>query len=131
MSMSELLTPIIVAVHLMVAVALIAIVLIQRSEGGLGNLGGGGAGAMGNLMTGRGAANLLTKTTRYLAAAFFLTSLALAWFATHRAGPTSIVDTPPAATAPAAPAEESAPAAPTGTTETAPATTEPTVPTGQ
>jgi len=110
--MSELLTPIIVAVHLMIAVALIGIVLIQRSEGGIGNLGGGGAGSMGGMMSGRGAANLLTRTTRYLAAAFFLTSLSLAWFATHRAAPSSIVDTPPAASAPAAPAEDSAPAAP-------------------
>ncbi|MGH6933350.1 MAG: preprotein translocase subunit SecG [Dongiaceae bacterium] len=133
--MSEILTPIIVAVHLMIALALIGIVLIQRSEGGLGNLGGGGAGSMGGLMSGRGTANLLTRTTRYLAAAFFLTSLALAWFATHRAAPDSIATTPPAASAPAAPAEETVPAEPTGISETtppaAPATNEPTVPTGQ
>lgn len=129
--MSELLTPIVVVVHLMIAVALIGIVLIQRSEGGIGNLGGGGAGSMGGMMSGRGTANLLTKTTRYLAAAFFLTSLALAWFATHRAMPNSIVNTPPAASAPADPAAATAPAEPATTPPAEPATDEPTVPTGQ
>ncbi len=56
--------------------ALIGVVLIQRSEGG--GLGIGSSQGMGSFMTGRGTANLLTRTTAILATAFFALSLALA-----------------------------------------------------
>jgi preprotein translocase subunit SecG len=63
-------------VHLFVAIALVAIVLLQRSEGGA--LGIGGGGGMSGLLSGRSTANLLTRTTAILAAVFIITSLALA-----------------------------------------------------
>lgn len=90
-------------IHLFLAVAMVAVILIQRSEGGALGIGGG---TMGGLMTTRGSANLLTRTTGILAGCFLATSLLLAVLSsTHRA-PTSILDRPDAAapTQPAAPA---------------------------
>jgi preprotein translocase subunit SecG len=76
-------------VHIMIALALIGVVLLQRSEGGALGIGGGGGGGF---MTGRGAANFLTRATAGLAAAFFATSLLLTLIAqpTQR----SILDVP-------------------------------------
>ncbi|WP_119418780.1 preprotein translocase subunit SecG [Desertibaculum subflavum] len=92
---------VILVLHSLIAVALIGVVLLQKSEGGALGIGGGGGG----FMSIRGTANLLTRTTAGLAAAFFATSITLAIYAgTHRA-PSSIVDRP-------APATESQPAAP-------------------
>ena len=68
----------------MVAVALVGVILLQRSEGGALGIGGGGGG----FMTGRSAGNALTKTTAILAACFFATSLVLSILASqhrHRA----------------------------------------------
>ena len=65
---------VILVIHLMIAVALIAVVLMQKSEGGALGIGGGG---MSNFMTGRGTANVLTRTTAILAACFMLTSVLL------------------------------------------------------
>ncbi len=81
-------------VHLMIALALIGIVLLQRSEGGALGIGGGGGGGF---MTGRGAANLLTRVTAGLAVAFFATSLLLSIVATRSERPRSILDVPAAA----------------------------------
>ena len=129
--MQSLLSPILLAIHIMLAAALIAVVLLQKSEGGLGGLGGGG---MSGFMTSRGSANLLTRTTRWLAAAFMVTSLVLAWLASQSHTPTSIVMPPSPAqevpSAPPAPSSTPAPAVPsTGSTEPAPGT--PAVPTSQ
>ena len=63
-------------IHLFVTLALIGVVLIQRSEGG--GLGVGSSQGMGAFMSGRGTANLLTRTTAVLAAIFFALSLVLA-----------------------------------------------------
>ena len=65
---------VVLVIHLMVAVALIGVVLMQKSEGGALGIGGGG---MSNFMTGRGTANVLTRTTAILAACFMLTSVLL------------------------------------------------------
>lgn len=81
---------VVLVIHLMIALALVATVLLQRSEGGALGIGGGGGGGM---MTGRGAANLLTRTTAILAAAFFATSLLLSILARNTSEPTSILDT--------------------------------------
>jgi preprotein translocase subunit SecG len=75
-------------IHVMVAVALVGIVLLQRSEGGALGIGGGGGGG-GGFMTGRGAGSALTKTTAILAACFFVTSLSLSILASRN------VDTTP------------------------------------
>lgn len=69
-------TAVILTVHSLIVLALIGVVLLQRSDGGALGLGGGGGG--GGFMTGRGAANALTRTTSILAALFFATSLLLA-----------------------------------------------------
>ncbi|WP_417513492.1 preprotein translocase subunit SecG [Minwuia sp.] len=70
---------VILVIHVLIAIALIGIILMQRSEGGaLGMGGGGGGGGMGGIMSGRGTANLLTRGTAVLAAGFFATSIILA-----------------------------------------------------
>jgi preprotein translocase subunit SecG len=89
---------VLIVIHLLIVLALIGVVLLQRSEGGLG-LGGGGGGA-GGFMTGRGQANALTRATAILAGLFFLTSLSLGILAHRGKGPRSIFDQ----NAPAAPA---------------------------
>ncbi len=106
------LVPILLTIHVLLAVAMIAFILLQKNEaGGLGSLGGGGAGGMGGFLSGRAQANLLSRITRYLAIGFFLTSLLLAYADSHRSGGQPIVGAPAAETpAPAAP--ESSPAAP-------------------
>ena len=75
---------VILLVHIMIALALVGVVLLQRSEGGALGIGGGGGG--GGFMTGRGAGNALTKTTAGLAACFFATSLVLSILANQNSG---------------------------------------------
>ena len=82
-------TTILLTIHIMIAVALVGVVLLQRSEGGALGIGGGGSGGF---MTARGTANLLTRITTFLAAAFFLTSIGLAILAGNGRQATSIVD---------------------------------------
>ncbi len=92
---------VLIVIHIMVVIALVLTVLLQRSEGGA-FLGTGGGG----FMTGRGQANVLTRATAILAAMFFATSLALTIVANVTRAPRSILEgvTPPAgASAPAAP----------------------------
>jgi len=110
-------------IHVLIALALIGVVMLQKSEGGALGMGGGG---MSGFMTGRSTANLLTRTTAILAAAFFATSILLVMLSNSVRAPRSIVDetgpTPlipvpgapatPGAPTPAAPVAPSAPAAP-------------------
>ena len=112
-------------IHLFVTLALIGVVLIQRSEGG--GLGIGSSQGMGAFMSGRGTANLLTRTTAILATIFMVLSLVLALmnrgtagagrsiFDTNPAAPAATVPAPKAdqAPAPAAPATPQSPSAPT------------------
>ena len=69
-------TTVLLIIHLFVTLALIGVVLIQRSEGG--GLGIGSSQGMGSFMSGRGTANLLTRTTAILATMFMALSLTLA-----------------------------------------------------
>jgi preprotein translocase subunit SecG len=95
---------VVIVVHLMIVVTLIATVLLQKSEGG--GLGmGGGAG----FMSGRGTANLLTRTTAVLAVGFFLTSLLLSWLASYDRKPVSIIGSPASQSQPAGGATPVAP----------------------
>ncbi|MTI08666.1 preprotein translocase subunit SecG [Curvivirga aplysinae] len=87
---------VLLVIHLLIAIALVAVVLVQRSEGGALGIGGGGAG--GGMMSARGAANLLTRTTAILAAAFFISSIGLAILANQTREPSSVLDVVPAAT---------------------------------
>ena len=102
---------VLIIVHLIIVLALIGVVLLQRSEGGgMGLGGGGGSGGVSGFMTGRGQANALTPATPNQAALFFVTSLALTIMAATSRAPRSIFD----GGAPAAPAGQQAPAAPQG-----------------
>tara|TARA_B100000676_G_scaffold311251_2_gene380436 strand:- start:6219 stop:6536 length:318 start_codon:yes stop_codon:yes gene_type:complete len=80
-------------VHLFLAIALVIVVLLQKSEGGALGIGGG---TMGGLVSARGSGSLLTKTTGIIAGFFIATSLALAILAGNMSGETtkSIVDVP-------------------------------------
>lgn len=78
---------ILIVIHLMVVVALVGVVLLQRSEGGGLGIGGGSG-----FMTARGASNALTRTTGILAGTFFATSLALSLIARYGENPTDILD---------------------------------------
>jgi preprotein translocase subunit SecG len=107
---------VILVIHILLAVALVGVILLQRSEGGgLGMGGGSGGGGMGGFLSGRGTASLLTRTTAGLAAAFMVTSLVLAIMSggSTDSGP-SLLDQP-------APAADAAPAVP-------PVPSEPSVP---
>ena len=148
---------VLIVIHLMIVLALVGLVLIQRSEGGGLGIGGGSG-----FMSARGTANALTRTTAILATLFFITSLALGILARYQAKPTDILDripitqqgqqngildqlggtTPapakpavpdngvPSSGAPAAQAPATAPAAqaPAGQAPAAPATTAPAAP---
>ena len=116
-------------IHLFVTLALIALVLIQRSEGG--GLGVGTSQGMGAFMSGRGTANLLTRTTAVLAALFFALSLALALLnrGTTVGNSPSILDVPPPArSTPANGTPASKPNAIVPPVTPAPATPEPAAP---
>jgi preprotein translocase subunit SecG len=94
-------TTVLLIIHLLVTLALIGVVLIQRSEGG--GLGIGTSQGMGGFMSGRGTANLLTRTTAILGAIFFGLSLALALLNRGTVGVgRSLLDNPPPVSAPAA-----------------------------
>lgn len=108
---------VLIVIHLMIVLALVGVVLIQRSEGGGLGIGGGSG-----FMSARGTANALTRTTAILATLFFITSLGLGLLARYEAKPTDILDRIPAGNAApsgnvldqlpgAAPATTTAPAA--------------------
>ncbi|RUV68384.1 MAG: preprotein translocase subunit SecG [Mesorhizobium sp.] len=120
---------VLIVVHLMVVLALVGVVLLQRSEGGGLGIGGGSG-----FMTARGAANALTRATAILAAAFFATSLTLSIVARYREKPIDILDRVPVTnggggvlnqlpgtTAPTPPSGNTAPTPPTGNDAAAPA----------
>ena len=97
-------TAVILVVHLLLALAMIGVVLLQRSEGGglgIGG-GGGGGGGMGGFLSGSSTKNLLTRTTAILAACFMATSMLLAWIEGNADRGRSITDDLPLA-APAVP----------------------------
>ena len=97
-------TTVLLILHLFVTLALIGVVLIQRSEGG--GLGIGSSQGMGTFMSGRGTANLLTRMTAVLATVFFVLSLSLALLSKGTTVRRSVLDAPGPAdsTLPAAPA---------------------------
>ena len=103
---------ILLAVELLVAVALVIAVLLQRSEGGALGMGGGGSG-LGGLFSPRGAADTLTRLTSILAGLFFLTCLGLNLLALHGRDEKSFLETPASApSTPAVPTQAPRPATP-------------------
>ena len=106
-------TAVLLIIHLFVTLALIGVVLIQRSEGG--GLGIGSSQGMGAFMSGRGTANLLTRTTAILATVFMALSLALALMNRGTSGVGgSLLESPPPAAAPAPTTAPAPPPAPKG-----------------
>lgn len=104
-----------IVVQAVIAASLVGIILMQRSEGGGLGMGGSPSG----LMSARGTADFLTRTTTILATMFIILSISLAFVAAKRSGagtiddslqrtevPAAPVTSAPAATAPAAPATE-------------------------
>ncbi len=84
-----MLVGILLAIHILVCVALIGVILIQRSEGGALGMGGGGQGAF---LTVRGAGDLITRITSILAALFFILSLTLTLLAGHERAQSSVLN---------------------------------------
>jgi preprotein translocase subunit SecG len=78
---------VLIVIHLMIVLALVGVVLIQRSEGGGLGIGGGSG-----FMSARGTANALTRTTAILATLFFITSLALGILARYESRPSDILN---------------------------------------
>lgn len=81
---------VVLTVHLILAICLIGIVLLQRSEGGMGSMGGGGSG--GGLVSSRGAATALGKLTWGFAIAFIATSIALTIISAENSSKSSVLD---------------------------------------
>ena len=104
---------ILLVLQLLLAIALVGVILIQRTAQDGGGLGGGST--MGGLFTARGSANLLTRTTAILATLFIVNSLVLGAMASAQHHNKSLLDqlaTPaPTQTAPAAPAAPQVPVA--------------------
>jgi preprotein translocase subunit SecG len=88
---------VLIVIHLMLVIALIGVVLLQKSEGG------GLISSTSGFLSSRGTANVLSRTTALLAAGFFVTSLVLSWWASFQRHPSSIINT-------GAPASQEAPA---------------------
>jgi|SRR5215217_313604 len=79
---------VLIVAYLLIVLALIAVILLQRSEGGALGIGGGGGG----FMTARGSANLLTRTTAILATLFFATAIGLTILSELDRGTSSILE---------------------------------------
>ena len=82
---------ILLVVHVVLALGIITLVLLQKGAGANAGavLGGGGAGSV---FGASGSSNFLSKTTAILATAFFINSLVLAYMASHREGPATVID---------------------------------------
>jgi len=112
---------ILLVIQIVICVALVGVILLQRSEGGALGMGGGGAGGF---MTARGAGNLLTRTTAILATFFFIVSFGLTILGNTQRSSSSVTDRLDIDAAPTAPGATPAPAAPVAAPE-APADTGP------
>ena len=82
---------VVLIIHLILALSIIGLVMLQRSEGGGLGIGGGGGG-LGGLASASTTGNILTKATKYCAAAFFCTSLLLAVMAGNNSRSTSLLE---------------------------------------
>lgn len=81
---------ILLVVHVVLALGIISLVLLQKGAGAsAGAVLGGGAGSV---FGASGSSNFLSKTTAILATAFFVNSLVLAYMASHREGPATVID---------------------------------------
>ena len=115
-------------VQALVAAALVGVVLMQRSEGGGLGIGGSPSGALGA----RGAADFLTRATKWLAVAFVVLSIVLAGLAVRESSISDVSTTLERGKAPAAapdlladPVAPATPAAPDAAAPAAPAESDP------
>jgi preprotein translocase subunit SecG len=109
---------VVLIVHVLVALAMIGVILLQRSEGGALGMGGGA----GSFLSARSAGNVLTRTTTILVAVFFITSMALTVLGRHSAPKTLDLTTPAPTTGTSVPQPVAPqPAAPSSTTNQLPA----------
>jgi len=99
---------IVLVAHVLVAMMIIGLVLLQRGKGAEAGTGFG-AGASGTVFGARGSANFLSHATGVLATLFFITSLALAYLSTKPTGPTSLLESQPAQQSPAPQTQAPAP----------------------
>jgi len=101
----DLMHTVILTIHVIATLTIIGVVLLQHGKGA--DMGAAfGSGASGSLFGATGSANFLSRLTAVLAAVFFLTSLALSYIATSRPSVSgSVMDSAPAQTAPAVPAQ--------------------------
>jgi preprotein translocase subunit SecG len=90
-----MLQTIVLVAHVGIALLIIGLVLLQRGKGADAGTGFG-AGASGTVFGARGSATFFSRVTGVLAALFFVTSLTLAWLATQRVAPTSLLEGAPA-----------------------------------
>jgi preprotein translocase subunit SecG len=87
---------VIIVIHLLIVLAMVGVILLQKSEGG-----GLGIGSTGGFLTSRGTSNVLTRATAFLAVAFFATSLLLSVLAGIERRPASPLGAPASQPAPA------------------------------
>ncbi|RDH81192.1 MAG: preprotein translocase subunit SecG [endosymbiont of Galathealinum brachiosum] len=82
---------ILLVIHVLLSLVIIGLIMLQRGKGAdAGAALGGGGGSSGSVFGARGAANFLSRTTAILAAAFFSTSLGLAYFSAQLGGESSV-----------------------------------------
>ncbi|HYI28236.1 MAG TPA: preprotein translocase subunit SecG [Bradyrhizobium sp.] len=96
---------VIIVIHLMIVLAMVGLILLQKSEGGGLGMGSGGGGGF---MSSRGTTNVLTRATAILAAVFFTTSLILSMLAGFDRKPRSVL-TPTGQPSPSAPVSPGSP----------------------
>ena len=109
-------------IHLIIAIVLIGLILLQKTEGGAAGAGFSVTAAVNSMMQPRPRANPLSQATTILGIMFFASSLGLALLAKPQVRSTSIFDTTPAASGPAVPKiDETLPAVPGSTGPAAPA----------
>jgi len=83
---------ILLVVHVLLALGIISLVLLQKGAGASAGAVLGGGGGAGSVFGASGSSNFLSKTTAILATAFFINSLVLAYMASHRDAPSTVID---------------------------------------
>lgn len=83
---------ILLVVHVVLALGIISLVLLQKGAGASAGAVLGGGGGAGSVFGASGSSNFLSKTTAILATAFFINSMVLAYMASHRDAPSTVID---------------------------------------
>ena len=105
--------------YVLIAIAMVILILLQRGAGAQAG-SGFGAGASGTVFGARGAANFLSKSTKWLGTAFFVLTLVMAWMHVHGSHAVQTGVMSGSVMGGAAPARQAAPAVPQATQSTIP-----------